>query len=371
MMTTYDEAWQAYREAVDELYRPGGSAERSASAVALDDDAADRAQVVVDRSEELAVVAAAGLLDDDPDVRELAELQLVAAAAMDLVVADTLARADDAAPGAAERSATGLPAELLEILGTPQGAGITALVERRGERTAGQDPRAALNEAVEDTVTDIVDDAAKVTAALTTSLLDLPVLPLKEAAAIVGIRALEELSDRISLVLRKAVALVVKAIEKLVRALGDDVVTGAGEEASDWLRRLRDGQPVHALLTWLYEPDRVIAEARQVADTSTADDAARRQVTEHLKALADRFDKHRTAVEWLARGLNLARGWLLGLQPGGPVGLVATHVVAMGYIVYVGGDHVDWYRTDRVRRLDLVAGVRTTVRRGLNPDGAG
>jgi hypothetical protein len=295
-------------------------------------------------------------------------LQLVAAAALDLAVADDLARADEDGTGVAQRGGVPLPQELFEILGIPQEAGIAAVLgrDRSGERGNGPgDPRKDVLTAANAVLEDILDATAKASGTLTVGLLAIPALPLKEAGAAVGHELLERLGTQLSLVLRKAVALVVKAIEKIAMALGPVVRDAAREEAVDWLTRLQRGEVLRVLLTWLYEPQLIAAEVRGLVAAGGADQQALREITSRLDELGSRFGKHAKAIEWVARGLALVRGWLLGLQPWGPVVLVSTHVMALGYIVYLGGDYADWYRTGSSRRLDFVPGVRTVVRQGL------
>ncbi|HUW11729.1 MAG TPA: hypothetical protein VM537_18505, partial [Anaerolineae bacterium] len=70
-----------------------------------------------------------------------------------------------------------------------------------------------------------------------------------------------------------------------------------------------------------------------------------------------------------ARGLTLSRVWALGIQPWGPLALTAAHLALIGYIVYLGGDYVDWFRSGSSGRLRLVHGVRTEVRQTLTASG--
>jgi hypothetical protein len=370
MPTRYEDAWRGYEDALAALYRgdEAPAAERADRTVRAGPGLEARADTVIERSGELGSAAEAGLAADDVAVRELAELQLVAAAALDLAVADDLARADEDDAGAAQRGAVSLPQELFEILGIPQEAGIAALLgrDRSSERWSGTgDPRKDVLTAADAVLEDILDETAKASGTLTISLLAVPALPLKEAGAAVGHELLEQLGKQLSLVLRKAVALVVKAIEKIAMALGPVVSDAACEEAVDWLTRLQRGEVLRPLLTWLYEPQRIAAEVRGLVAGGRADRQALREITSRLDELGSRFGKHCKAIEWLARGLALVRGWLLGLQPWGPVVLVSAHVTALGYIVYLGGDYADWYRTGGSRRLDFVPGVRAVVRQGL------
>jgi hypothetical protein len=373
MPASYEDAWRGYQDALGALYQDGSTAlaERGDRSVRVGPGLEVRADAVIDRSGQLGSAAEAGLAADDLAVRELAELQLVAAAALDLLVADDLARADENAVAVAERSSVGPPRELFEILRTPQEAGIAAVLgpDRTGERWGGSgDAREDVMTAVDAVLEDILDEAAKAGATLTVGLLEISVLPLKEAAAAAGHELLEQLGDRISLMLRKAVALVVKAIEKLASVLGRDARDAAREEAVDWLDRLKKGEVLRALLTLLYEPKRIKADVREMVEGGPANEQVLREIAARLDELGVRFAKHRKAIDWLARGLAIVRGWLLSLQPWGPIALVSAHVTALGYVVYLGGDYSDWYRTGSSKRLDFVPGVRAIVRQGMLGD---
>jgi hypothetical protein len=364
----YEEAWAEYRGAIGALYEthPDAIAERGSAQITASDDLEARADAVVERSEQLAREAAVGLESERQDVRELAELQLVAAAALDLIVADDLVgQADGQQVTEPERGST-LPAataELFAVLDAPQSAGIAGVLGDESQIERGGDPsdpvaaKQRLLESVKTTIDDIVTDAGKGGSAIVTGVLELPAAPLAEAASAALHEVLGQIGDNVSRLIQRAVRLVVKAIEKLFAILGKETEREAREEAAEWMKKLKEGEILGSVLAFLYEPDRLKQEVEAgLADSSADADAFNKRVHE-LERLSDRFGKQRKIVQWLARGLALIRKWLFGIQPWGPVAAVGAHLVAFGYIVYLGGDYVDWYRADRAR-LNFVTGVR-------------
>src|SRR5215217_1782629 len=135
----YRTTWKAYQEAVGSLYkRPVETmAESVEGDVAQTPDLDERVRVVDDHSRELGEAAVRGLQSADPGERELAELRLLAAAALDLAVANDLARkAEDSVleetmQQVGERSPT-LPttvSELRAVLDARSDADILTLTE--------------------------------------------------------------------------------------------------------------------------------------------------------------------------------------------------------------------------------------------------
>lgn len=88
--TAYAEALGAYRDAATGLFAPQREVLAEAQTPALEPYAEARAEELVRRSAQLEAAAADAERSGDPDVRELANLQLSAPAALDLAAADDL-----------------------------------------------------------------------------------------------------------------------------------------------------------------------------------------------------------------------------------------------------------------------------------------
>jgi hypothetical protein len=373
---SYQQAWQDYQAAVSALYEaPGGAAERGARGVATGADADGRVQAVIDRSAVLTEATARGLESADREQRELAELQLIAAAAYDLAVANDLAYlAEDGPTDRAERSA-GLAIfsddTLLTILTTPQEAGMRALMEAELAASRSPLPRSlpaakeALREAIEGALQDISADAARTGQTALGGLVTMQLSTVKEAASVVLRELMARLSDGVSVLLRKAAQLVAQAIDKLLRVLGKEAQDEWRQKVAGWIEDLQSGGLFSTLLGKLYETERIERELVALVDAvpDTVDPALLHEAQRRVDELALRFGKQRKTVEWVLRALGVAQNWMLGVQPWGPLAYVSAHSAVIGYVVYTGGDYVDWYRGGG--RLDAVDGVRTAVLREL------
>jgi hypothetical protein len=373
----YRTAAAAYQQAISRLYEGAGAAraDRGPGGLQPAPDLPARAQAVIDHSAELGG-AAAGVMRAaaSADQYELARLQLLAAAAVDLTVAHDLA-AEAEGPGgerAAERGA-GIPADLQAILNTPPEAGIRALLpgaslERGTARPSN--PRAArdaLQKAVNVALEDICDDAARAGQAALAGLLQIPAPPLADAGRV----ALHELTawagQGLSALLAKAVSLVLRAVEKIFAALGQEGQGWIRQKAVEWVEDLEKGTLFGKLLEGLYELEKIQAEVDQRIRAAPEGLGANvfNAASEQVERLAAQFGKQRQVIEWVARGLAWVRPWVLGLPPWGPLALTGSYVTLIGYAVCAGGDYVDWYRTGDRRWLDLVPGIRGVVRAAL------
>jgi hypothetical protein len=345
------------------------------------DDLSGRAQAVIDRSETLGQVTALGTTSPDSSVRELAGLQLLAAAASDLGVAGDLAQMASGDLGAQppERGAI-LPAaisELRAILTAPPEMGMRGLLEKELgiERSArpleAMAARQALREAVEGALEDIMDDAASVGRVTLLGLLEVPAPPMKVAASVAVHALVTELGDEVSTVLRKAAGMLVCATDKVLKALGRQA-TPAREDAVVWISMLEGTTLFGLLLDRLYESKRIRQEvAHEIGDAPASLEAATfNKASQQVARLAAGYAKQKSAITWVARGLAAARLWALGIEPWGPLALTAAYLAVIGYTVYLGGDYVDWYRVLGSGRLGLVRGVRTTVRGTLSEAGS-
>ena len=135
-----------------------------------------------------------------------------------------------------------------------------------------------------------------------------------------------------------------------------------------WIQDLQQGTLFGTLLDKVYEPERIREAVDQLVDQAaeTVEAARFNTASQRVAELTAKFGKQKDALVWLARGLALARPWLLGLQPWGPLALTTTYVAAIGYTVYLGGDYVDWLRTGSSERLNFVPGLRSVVQQAVS-----
>src|SRR5690349_356603 len=180
----YASAFRAYREAINNLRKPASDAtERSAGGTAPSASETDL-EKLAQRSEELRIVLSSAVTSDDPDLRDLAGLKLLAAAAYDLALVEDLATGGQEV----ERSASAIftSPELKEILDAPlMGATMKALATVERERapfpTQLRPARDTLCDMVELFITDITDRSATGATTAITNALNFGLGPLQQA----------------------------------------------------------------------------------------------------------------------------------------------------------------------------------------------
>jgi hypothetical protein len=368
-----------YQAALGQLYAApaAGARDRGVTELGPGADLDRRAQTFEDRSAELGRVVAAARTSPDPEQRELAALQLLAGAAADLnVAADLAAEQPGDTNEPRSRSVRGVPAEILAVLSVPPSAGVRALAAAREERGARPtDPRAAraaLRETAEAAVADILRDAATSGQVAFVGVTEIPSQPLKEAAGLLFHDLMVKLGEGLSIIVRRAVGLVLQALEKILTALGPGAWEGVRDQVVGWIDKFKEDNQVANLLTPLYQVPQVLAEVDGLIEGAASDTAAAvfNDTGARLEDLADRFEMQRKVIEWVARGLSWVRPWVVGVQPWGPPVLAGAYLSLIGYAVAAGGDYIDWYRVGEGTLLDVVSGVRTVVRDSLPPPSA-
>lgn len=369
--------WTTYQAAIGALYdRPAAeSALRGGGEVAASADLADRAQAVIDQSREMGLATAARLGAAEADRRELAGLQLMAAAAADLAMASDLMRAaEDTVPADVAQRGPAFSSALNAlgpVLSASPEAGMRGLMgaELAAVRTGAPADlpaaRQALRDSVEVTMPSIRDGAATAAQALIVGLTTLPLPPIQSAVSAAAQEILTRLAGSVSLIVRRAADLVASAITKILDAIGPAAAGEARNQAAQWLREIQQGGLLGNILDKLYEPNRIRADVDRLIETDGVAVEALNAAGRSVQELRTKFSKQKDVLIWVARGLAWARAWILGLQPWGPIALTTAYLGGIGYTVYLGGDYIDWFRTGPSERLCFVPGVRTVVRQAI------
>jgi hypothetical protein len=365
-----------YRGAITALYQKGSSqvAERGKGQVTLTEEATEHAQAVVEWSHRLGGAARERQAAGTPQERELAQLQLLASAAIDLEVAKDLAEGvENGRTTASVERSTSLPetlAALSPILAAKPADGIDGLVAHLRERAASPiDPGEASRQLVataKQAADDMCDDAAAVAQSTLNNLLQLPLPEIETAANVALSEILTKLGDTVSKLLSRAVALLVGAIDKIMAAIGPDVQEEARKQAADWIKELQQGGALRTLLQRIYELERIKNDIEtKVAGAPQGDPRRFNLAAQNAVDLATRFHKVTETLTFVLRGLSWARPWIMGLTPWGPLALTTGYVASIGCIVYVGGNYVEWFRTGDTKWLAVVTGLRTVIEREL------
>jgi hypothetical protein len=379
---SFQEAWQAYQQALRDLYR----APEGVTAVATTDRGPgeiyierlkERSQAILNRAEAVRSTLEESLQTDDLSQRDLAALKLLAAAAYDLSAASDLLALEAAGPSeggrvATDRSAAPIPQELRLVLEAPLDQGMRGLVQ--ADRAALPNTPGAAWDTLQKTVStflvNIPDDAAELGQTAMGGVVNLGLGPIQMAASLAAQEVLARVPEGLSLVARRVAALAVEGLRKLRAALGEQHEQQVRETAAGWLKDLQEQRDtVTALLDRLYETQRLGEETKALIPVTPEDLPAARynQATQTLNELIERYAKTKSILINLMRVLSFVKAPLLGAVPWGPLALYTAYVGIMGYAVYSGGDYLDWYRTGDYTWLDRVQGLRTTVRQALSP----
>lgn len=378
MTQAYLNTWNEYQEAVNALYAPPSTtevAERGAGVPAVTELLGERSETVLARSEELREILADSLETENLSQRELAGLKLVAAAAYDLSVASDLLDVESTGPtGEVERSARSavLASDVVRrVLDAPLEAGMLGLLE--SERAVlPNEPmaaRAQLEATIATFLADIPQQAATMSQMAVAGVINLGGIPAQGAVSLAVQEILAHVPSGISLLVRRAAAMVVEAINKLWTAIGPQHESQARQQIVQWLDQFQQQRNMMVgVLNVLYETRRIGEETTGLVEAAPIGTTAAQynQATQTLEALLDGYDKTKGVLEWTLRILALIKTPLLGAAPWGPLAAYSTYLGVLGYAIYSGGDYLDWYRTGNIAWLKRVQGLRTTVQRALS-----
>lgn len=359
-------AMEAYDSAIHAVY---GTAREAMVAAApgerlepVDDEA--RLQALVDASQEAGNTARSLLDHEDERLREVGEAQLAALAARDFAIAHDLASRD--------------PDEGPSIAATEDASPVLPEIERSLAHVLGADPQDGLPAAGggPDEVATLIaaDDRAALTAALrkaldsvqhdTRDVIDTGVGKLAGVGAgdLVGqalSHAFEHLPGQVRFWFRWAIDMFNEGLEKLKKLFG-----GKFDDALKAIKKWIDEHGVDHVLEWAYDRKRIEARLDElVAGASDGKDLA--AVGKSVDGVVRKYGTQKQVLEWIFKGLGFVQPFLSKVVPqaaavvGGALGL------GIAYVIYSGGDYVDWYRTNDDGFFDFVTGVRRTAEAAL------
>jgi hypothetical protein len=296
--------------------------------------------------------------------REMAALQLQAAAAVDIDRANALAAIADGEPPEAALSSDRWDS-IDRILSTSTELGIVAVLETNGNgflATAGEP--GTLKDAVNAAVDSIADDAEKAAATTVKGLTGIPSADIIKGLNDGVDKVFEDLGDKVKWLKRKAVELVLKAVKKLLAVFGTST-EAARKKVEDWIGDL-DEDKVEGLLQRLYGIDqRKEHYGSQIDGVSGGvpeqrDKAAR----DELAILQAKWHKRTEMIDTIGGIAPYARQWIWGLAPPwGGLAYCTAFALATGYVVFAGGDYLDWREDDGI--LDVVEGTGGIVDRAV------
>lgn len=351
-MSAAQQAWFSYRDAA------GGLDPATPSRGALDEEAVDE---LLTRSDALGAALVEHLGADGAEERELAALQLAAAAAVDLDRANALAAIDDG-PQVRGAPAPGRWEEIDRILGTPTEDGILAVVVSRGGPPAAA--TGSLKDAVGATLEKIAEDAGKAAGTTVVGLTGIPSADVLKALNSGVEKTFAVLGEKLEWLKRKAVALVLKAVRKLLAVFGTRT-EAMRAKIEEWVEEL-DRDKVAGLMSKLYSVDALKQRYGSRLDSASPAVSAQRDgaARQELALLQAKWHKRTQVIDAVGGVAPVARSWIWALAPPwGALAYASAFSLATGYVVFAGGDYLDWREDDGI--LDLVPGVGSIVARAV------
>ena len=295
----------------------------------------------------------------DPAERAAAEVQLLAGAALDLMVAGQL---DGAAPpgvrGLAGRTAD--LAVLQEMAAFPE-AYLIGGVATRGLRAVA-DPREQLTGAVQAALVGIRDDVVATGGHAVEGLLLMDAALLREALTVVG----GELASRIGVDLKglskRAAEFILAANDKIIALLGISALDEARKQLALWLDDLKAGTLFPQLADKVLQTGAVQTEIAGWVASFSGSEVALVMAADEIGKLEGRFSAKIAVADKIISALALAKLAPPLMTPLGRLGMAAAYLGLLAYTVGSGYDHVD---SDKVKILDWAEGVRGVAKRLL------
>lgn len=355
----------AYAAGVRGLLTPhyGGLAPAETREIRGPAEVASQAGDLLPASRALKAAATAGLTAADPLEQAAAEVQLLAGAALDLIVAAQLAGSE----AAATRELAAAPAfplaeivELQTLIEAPE-AYLVGAVAGRGVRGLG-DAKEAFAESVDAALTAIKGSVLATGGHAVEGLLLMDAALLKEALLVIGGELAQKIGADFTQLARRVVEFVIAANEKLIELMGIDAMAEAQRQLAAWLEQLRAGTLFPELIENLYQTAAVRAEVAGWLAGFQGMEAVLVMGREEVAGLAGRFAAKVSVADKIVSALALAKLAPPLLTPVGRLGIAAAYLGVIAYLVGSGFDHVD---SDRLKLLDRVEGVRGVAKRLL------
>lgn len=364
-MSDVPEAWSGYRALAVPAF--DATLQEEGQGPQFEPQEADE---ILKRSDDLAAAIIEHLGGASKDEQELAALQLQAAAAVDIDRANALAAADDGTAPEAMLS-TDRWDVIDRILSTPTEQGISAVVDIDGgglQATASE--LGTLKDAVDgaiDKITRDAEQAARTTApAIASALVSALSKGVSDGAEVV----FQVLEDRVSWLKRKALALILKAVQKLLAVFGTKTAR-MRERIAGWINDL-EGDRVKGLLERLYGVDDLKERfGLRLDDAKGGIPAAReRTARDELAMLQAKWHTRTSVIGTIGEVASYTKTWIFMISPpAGGIAYTVVFVLATGYVVHAGGDYLDWREGGGL--LDLVDGVGSVVDRAVGAPAPG
>ncbi len=378
------ESGAAYAVAVSRLLVPTpGLRSAQPRTAAADVDA------LLGQSDALRAAAETGLMTGDPLETAAAEVQLLAGAALDLLVAERLAGPGPGSRSLAteERTLDAPPlaslnelAELRAMIEAPQAYLVGAAaaqaaqmrVRPRSRTRALSGPATELPPAVHVALEAISDNAVTAGSAIVQGMFLIDFSTLRTALGMVGSDLTKELAADLVRVGSRALDFVLIANEKILALTGLNALAEAQKAAQKalggWLDQLQSGAVFAKVAGRVLGTRAIEAEIGGWLTAYQGSDDALNAARDQIGQLAGQYAAKARVVQKVNAGLSLVK---LAPPVRTPVGSAALAVVYLGLLAYTLGSAYDHVDSDRIGLLDRVEGVRGVMQRALVQAGPG
>lgn len=352
-----------------------------------DPTAAD-VDALLGQSYALRVTAETGLTTGDPLETAAAEVQLLAGAALDLIMAGRLAGPEPGKRSFAPEERTGamppLPAlnelaELRAIVEAPQAylVGAAALqaarprTRSRGRARTLAGPATELPPAVHAALDAISESAVTTGTALVGGMFLIDFSTLRTALGMVGSDLTKELGADLLRAGGRVLDFVLVANEKILALTGLNAVAEAQKAAQKvvggWLEQLQNGAAFSKVARRVLGTKAIETEIGGWLAAYQGSDEPLSIARDRVGQLAGQYAAKARVVQKVNAGLSLVK---LAPPVRTPVGSAALAVVYLGLLTYTLGSAYDHVDSDRIGLLDRVEGVRGVMRGALVQAGA-
>jgi hypothetical protein len=369
---SYDTALAGYDEAIIAVRRSGAadSVDRGSGGISPGVSGEDLNRLAK-RSADLRGVLTAAVGSADPDLRDLASVKLLSAAAYDLALAEDLIMAGEGSAERLERSASNvLTASILrEVMDLPlEGAAWASFktVDRTAIPPILPAARQTLHETVEKVAANITSNSARAVTRAVSGALDFGLGPAQDLLSGIGQELLAQVPEGVSRFVRYAARMIQEALGKLWAAFGASAQDQIKEKTQGWFKEfLGKKDTVAAVLDTLYGTEQLKAGVFTTIKNTTQTDLARfREAVNALDNLSDRYAHIMEVLVWVMRAVGWIKTPLLAVSPWGPLAAYTVYGGVLGYSVYAGADYLDveWLSG---AWLDHVLGLRAQVQNRL------
>lgn len=366
---SYLEAARAYAGGVCVLLAPSGReiGVRGGQGPASFTDLAARAEALSPVSERLTKESAMRLTHPEPAARIEAETALLAKALTDLEISGYLLQA--AQDQESER-------QWGNERGMDRSAGSSQITKPYLAILLGKEEKSALDRAVAprslsaartelilqsgDALALITARSADASQTALEGLVGLGASELAKAVGIVGLDIAKALgqAEKITQLYNLFRDFLFKAYNAFVALLGPQLSKIVGEQVTEWVEKISDGEPIPDLLEKLYETEETKEALQQEIETSKAKLDRFTAAIEQVGKLNDALGKQTNLVEKILPKLKWAALIPAAALPQGQLLMAAAYIVLSGYVILNAADYVD---APRLQRLDRVPGVRRVI----------